>query len=74
MTRSLHPIGGITDPEEAAPFDQTLELELQCESPILRDGEPDATLYSFGLPARTSGPGSQHANQVELALEPFAFA
>jgi hypothetical protein len=33
MTRSLHPIAGITDPEEAAPFEQALELELRRESP-----------------------------------------
>lgn len=50
MTRYLHTMVRITDAEQSRAFYEALGFELRRESPIVRDGELEATLYFFGFP------------------------
>ena len=42
----------ITDPEESRAFYEALGLEFRRESPIVRNGELEATNYFFGVPGQ----------------------
>jgi lactoylglutathione lyase len=50
MTRYLHTMYRITDPERSRAFYEALGLEYRREFPIVRDGELEATNYFFGVP------------------------
>jgi lactoylglutathione lyase len=50
MTTFLHTMVRITDPEKSRAFYEALGLEFRRESPIVRNGETEATLYFFGVP------------------------
>jgi lactoylglutathione lyase len=50
MTTFLHTMLRITDPEKSRAFYEALGLEFRRESPIVRNGETEATLYFFGVP------------------------
>jgi lactoylglutathione lyase len=52
MTRYLHTMYRITDPERSRAFYEALGLELRRESPIIRNGELEATNYFFGVPGQ----------------------
>ena len=52
MSRYLHTMYRITDPERSKAFYQALGLEFRRESPIVRNGELEATLYFFGFPGQ----------------------
>jgi lactoylglutathione lyase len=50
MTRYLHTMYRITDPERSRAFYEALGLEYRRELPIVREGELEATNYFFGVP------------------------
>ena len=50
MARYLHTMYRITDPERSRAFYEALGFEFRRESPIVRNGELEATNYFFGLP------------------------
>src|SRR5262245_34495362 len=52
MTRYLHTMYRITDPERSRSFYEALGVELERESPIVRDGQLEATNYFFRLPGQ----------------------
>jgi lactoylglutathione lyase len=52
MTRYLHTMYRITDPERSRRFYEALGLEFRRELPIVRDGELEATNYFFGVPGQ----------------------
>ena len=52
MTRYLHTMYRITDPEKSRSFYEALGLEFRRESPIVRNGDKEATLYFFGVPGQ----------------------
>jgi lactoylglutathione lyase len=52
MTRYLHVMYRITDPERSRAFYEALGLEFRREFPIVRDGELEATNYFFGVPGQ----------------------
>ncbi|HZC28694.1 MAG TPA: VOC family protein [Gaiellaceae bacterium] len=52
MTRYLHTMYRITDPERSRGFYEALGLEFRRELPIVRDGELEATNYFFGVPGQ----------------------
>jgi lactoylglutathione lyase len=52
MTRYLHTMYRITDPERSRTFYEALGLEFRRESDIVRNGEREATLYFFGVPGQ----------------------
>ena len=52
MTRYLHTMLRIADPEASRAFYEALGLEFRRESPIVRNGELEATLYFFGVPGQ----------------------
>ena len=52
MTRYLHTMYRITDPERSRAFYEALGLEFRHEFPIVRDGELEATNYFFGVPGQ----------------------
>ena len=49
MSRYRHTMYRITDPEKSRLFYEALGLEFRRESPIVRNGELEATLYFFGF-------------------------
>ena len=49
MTRYLHTMCRITDPEKSRAFYEALGFEFRREFPIVRDGELEATNYFFSL-------------------------
>ena len=49
MSRYLHTMYRITDPERSRAFYEALGLEFRRESPIVRNGELEATNYFFGF-------------------------
>jgi lactoylglutathione lyase len=49
MTRYLHTMYRITDPEASRRFYEALGLEFRRDMPIVRDGELEATNYFFGV-------------------------
>jgi lactoylglutathione lyase len=52
MTRYLHTMYRITDPERSREFYEALGLEFRRDSPIVRDGRLEATNYFFGVPGQ----------------------
>ena len=52
MTRYLHTMYRITDPEKSRAFYESLGLEFRREFPIVREGELEATNYFFGVPGQ----------------------
>jgi lactoylglutathione lyase len=48
MSRYLHTMYRITDPERSKKFYEALGLEFRREAPIVRNGELEATNYFFG--------------------------
>ena len=52
MTRYLHTMYRIVDPEKSRAFYEALGLEFRREMDIVRDGQHEATNYFFGVPAR----------------------
>ena len=60
MTRYLHTMYRITDPEASRRFYEALGLEFRRELPIVRNGELEATNYFFGVPGQ--------AEELELTL------
>ena len=50
MTTFLHTMVRITDPEKSRAFYEALGLEFRRESPIVRNGVTEATLYFYGVP------------------------
>jgi lactoylglutathione lyase len=52
MTRYLHTMYRITDPERSRTFYEALGFEFRRELPIVRNGELEATNYFFGVPGQ----------------------
>ncbi|HEU5477688.1 MAG TPA: VOC family protein [Gaiellaceae bacterium] len=52
MTRYLHTMLRITDPERTRVFYEALGLELRRDMDIVRGGEVEATNYFFGVPGQ----------------------
>jgi lactoylglutathione lyase len=52
MTRYLHTMIRITDPERSRAFYEALGFEFRGESPIVRDGHHEATNYFLGIPGQ----------------------
>ena len=52
MTRYLHTMYRITDPEKSRAFYEALGFEFRREMDIVRDGETEATNYFFGVPGQ----------------------
>jgi len=50
VTRYLHTMYRITDPERSRAFYEALGFEYRRDHPIVRDDELEATNYFFGLP------------------------
>src|SRR5712692_10885130 len=50
MTRYLHTMYRITDPEKSRAFYEALGLEFRRDMDIVRGGEKEATNYFFGVP------------------------
>jgi lactoylglutathione lyase len=50
MTRYLHTMYLITDPDRSREFYEALGFEFRRELAIVRDGELEATNYFFGIP------------------------
>jgi lactoylglutathione lyase len=51
-SRYLHTMLRVTDPEKSRAFYEALGMELRRESPIVRNGELEATLYFLGFPGQ----------------------
>ena len=49
-SRYLHTMLRVTDPDASRAFYEALGMEFRRESPIVRNGETEATLYFFGVP------------------------
>jgi lactoylglutathione lyase len=52
VTRYLHTMYRITDPEKSRAFYEALGLEFRREFDIVRDGTTEATNYFFGVPGQ----------------------
>ncbi len=52
MTRYLHTMYRITDPERSRAFYEALGMEFRRELPIVRDGHHEATNYFMGFPGQ----------------------
>jgi lactoylglutathione lyase len=52
MTRYLHTMYRISDPERSRAFYEALGLEFRRDMDIVRDGEKEATNYFFGIPGQ----------------------
>jgi lactoylglutathione lyase len=50
MTRYLHTMYRITNPERSRDFYEALGLDFRRDMDIVRDGEREATNYFFGVP------------------------
>ena len=51
-SRYLHTMLRVTDPEQSRAFYEALGMEFRRESPIVRNGELEATNYFFGAPGQ----------------------
>jgi lactoylglutathione lyase len=51
-SRYLHTMLRVTDPDASRSFYEALGMEFRRESPIVRDGELEATLYFLGFPGQ----------------------
>ena len=52
MTRYLHTMYRVTDPDKSRTFYEALGLEFRREMDIVRGGETEATNYFFGVPGQ----------------------
>ena len=52
MTRYLHTMVRITDPEKSRAFYEALGMEFRRDMDIVRNGEREATNYFFGVPGQ----------------------
>src|SRR6266516_7923796 len=52
MSRYLHTMLRISDPQRSLSFYEALGMEFRRELPIVRDGELEATNYFFGFPGQ----------------------
>jgi lactoylglutathione lyase len=52
MTRYLHTMLRITDPDRSRAFYEALGLEFRRDMDIVREGEKEATNYFFGVPGQ----------------------
>jgi len=52
MTRYLHTMYRITDPDRSRTFYEALGLEFRRDMDIVRNGEKEATNYFFGVPGQ----------------------
>jgi lactoylglutathione lyase len=52
MTRYLHTMVRITDPEKSRAFYEALGLEFRRDMDIVRNSEKEATNYFFGVPGQ----------------------
>jgi lactoylglutathione lyase len=52
VTRYLHTMYRITDPEKSRKFYEALGLEFRRDMDIVRNGEKEATNYFFGVPGQ----------------------
>jgi lactoylglutathione lyase len=52
MTRYLHTMYRITDPERSRTFYEALGLDFRRDMDIVRGGEKEATNYFFGVPGQ----------------------
>jgi lactoylglutathione lyase len=52
MTRYLHTMLRITDPERSRAFYEALGMEFRRDMDIVRDGEKEATNYFLGVPGQ----------------------
>jgi lactoylglutathione lyase len=52
MTRYLHTMYRITDPQKSRAFYEALGLEFRRDMDIVRNGEKEATNYFFGVPGQ----------------------
>jgi lactoylglutathione lyase len=52
MSRYLHTMLRITDPEKTRAFYEALGLEFRRDMDIVRNGEKEATNYFFGVPGQ----------------------
>jgi lactoylglutathione lyase len=52
VTRYLHTMYRITDPDRSRAFYEALGFEFRRELPIVRDGQLEATNYFFGVPGQ----------------------
>ena len=52
MARYLHTMYRITDPERSRAFYEAIGFEFRRESPIVRNGELEATNYFFQMPGQ----------------------
>ena len=52
MSRYLHTMYRITDPERSRRFYEALGFEFRRDLPIVRDGQLEATNYFFGIPGQ----------------------
>jgi lactoylglutathione lyase len=52
MARYLHTMLRITEPERSRAFYEALGMDFRRESPIVRNGDKEATLYFFGFPGQ----------------------
>src|ERR687884_715192 len=52
MTRYLHTMLRITDPERSRAFYEALGMEFRRDMDIVRNGEKEATNYFFGVPGQ----------------------
>ena len=52
MTRFLHTMYRITDPERSRSFYEALGLEFRRDMDIVRNGDKEATNYFFGVPGQ----------------------
>jgi lactoylglutathione lyase len=52
MTRYLHTMYRITDPDRSRAFYEALGLEFRRDMDIVRGGEKEATNYFFGVPGQ----------------------
>jgi lactoylglutathione lyase len=52
MTRYLHTMVRITDPERSRAFYEALGMEFRRDMDIVRGGETEATNYFFGVPGQ----------------------
>ncbi|HEX4680628.1 MAG TPA: VOC family protein [Gaiellaceae bacterium] len=51
-SRFLHTMIRVTDPDKSRAFYEALGMEFRRESPIVRNGELEATLYFLGFPGQ----------------------
>jgi catechol 2,3-dioxygenase-like lactoylglutathione lyase family enzyme len=69
MTRYLHTMCRITDPERSRKFYEALGMEFRRELPIVRDGELEATNYFFGFAGQEEELESSRRSSIRSASQ-----